>query len=195
MAPDPRRPRAVLTRAAIDLARSDLYRYEADTSRREITRALRHPGARFTVALRLAHGLPRWSPLRLLAVLLYRRWVVRYGFQIPHRTSIGRGFYLGHFGGVVVSVHATIGENCNLSHQVTIARANRGPKQGAPVIGDRVYVGPGAKVIGKIVVGNDVAIGANAVVVDDVPAGAVVGGVPARVISQTGSAGYVNRVR
>jgi serine O-acetyltransferase len=88
---------------------------------------------------------------------------------------------------------AVIGRDCNLSHGVTLGQANRGPRAGAPVVGDRVYIGPGAKLIGAVKVGCDVAIGANAVVTHDLPDKAVAVGIPAKVISYEGSAGYISR--
>jgi serine O-acetyltransferase len=117
----------------------------------------------------------------------------KFGISIPFTTRIGPGFYIGHFGGIVVSDGAEIGRNCNISQGVTIGASNRGQRAGAPVIGDNVYIGPGAKVIGGIRIGDDVAIGANAVVTHDVPSGSVVAGVPARVVSNEGSVGYINR--
>jgi serine O-acetyltransferase len=76
---------------------------------------------------------------------------------------------------------------------VTLGEANRGDRRGCPVLGDNVYIGPGAKIVGAVRIGNDVAIGANCVVTKDVPDHSVVVGIPGRVISQEGSAGYVNR--
>lgn len=87
-----------------------------------------------------------------------------------------------------------IGENCNLSQGVTIGKANRDQEGGFPILGDRVYVGPGAKIFGSVRIGDDAAIGANAVVTKDVPAMGVVGGVPARLISDKGSVGYINKI-
>jgi serine O-acetyltransferase len=86
-----------------------------------------------------------------------------------------------------------IGDNCNISQGVTIGEANRGPRKGTPVIGNNVYIGPGAKIIGAVHIGNNVAVGANCVVTRDVPDGAVVVGVPGRVISYEGSKGYIIR--
>jgi serine O-acetyltransferase len=121
-----------------------------------------------------------------------RPHAVKYGHDFL--AEIGAGLHIGHTGGIVVSQYAKIGKNCNLSHQGTIGIKNRGKHKGAPEIGDNVYIGPGAKVIGGIKVGNFVAIGANAVVTSDVPDHAVVVGMPARVISCEGSLGYVNNV-
>ncbi len=136
---------------------------------------------------------------RRLLFLLYcfATWRLRhakykYGFDISPTTQIGKGLYIGHFGCLVVNPKAVLGKNVNLSQGVTIGQANRGPRCGTSIIGDNVYIGPGAKIVGAVVIGNDVAIGANAVVTHDVPDHAVVAGVPARVLSMEGSTGYVN---
>lgn len=127
------------------------------------------------------------------AYYMLRRCRYRYGISIPFMTEIGAGFYIGHFGGIVVNRNCRIGRNCNISQGVTLGQANRGTRKGFPSIGDNVYIAPGAKVIGAVRIGNDVAIGANCVVTKDVPDGAVVVGVPGRIISYGGSEGYVNR--
>ena len=75
---------------------------------------------------------------------------------------------------------------------MTLGWAGRGDKKGCPIIGDRVYIGAGAKVIGKVRVGNNVAIGANSVVTKDVPDNAVVGGVPAKIINYSSSSDYID---
>lgn len=121
------------------------------------------------------------------------RLEVRYGISIPYTTRIGPGLYIGHFGGIVINPEAVLGRNCNISHGVTIGQTNRGPRKGCPTLGDNVYIGPGAVLIGRIVIGSNVAIGANSVVTRDVPDHAVVAGIPGAVISRNGSAGYVNR--
>ena len=109
--------------------------------------------------------------------------------------EIGPGLCVGHAiaGGIIMNDKTRIGKNCNIHHGVTIGVKNRGCAVGVPVFGDNVYIGPGAKVIGGIRIGNNVAIGANAVVTHDVPDNAVVGGVPARILSHNGSSGLINR--
>ena len=69
-----------------------------------------------------------------------------------------------HFGGIVVGRDIVMGRNGNILHDVTLGVAGRDEKRGSPVIGDRVYIAPGAKVFGQITIGNDAAVGANAVV-------------------------------
>jgi len=127
-----------------------------------------------------------------LARLVLRHYFLKYGISVPWRTKVGAGFYIGHFGQIVVHDQAVIGTNCNISQGVTLGQANRGPRKGYPVVGDCVYLGPGAKLVGSVRVGNNVAVGANCVVTKDVPDNAVVVGVPGRVVSYEGSKGYVN---
>lgn len=126
-----------------------------------------------------------------LALWMLNHYRYKFGIVVSPLTDIGPGFYIGHFGGIVVYPLCKIGRNCNLSQGVTLGKANRGKNAGYPVIGDNVYVGPGAKVIGAVKVGSHVAIGANCVVTSDVPDHAVVVGIPGRVISCDGSEGYV----
>jgi serine O-acetyltransferase len=116
---------------------------------------------------------------------------VKYGISIPYNTRIGPGIYIGHYGGIVVNDGVVIGSDCNINHEVTIGVKYGGKNPGVPIIGDRVYLGPGCKVIGGVRLGNDVAIGANAVVVDSVPDSAVAVGIPAKVVSHRGSSVYV----
>lgn len=153
-------------------------------------------GFRYTVIMRLCCYLRtrKWLiVLYLLYWLRLRHLQYKSGIQIAETTQIGKGFYIGHFGCIVVSDAAVIGENVNISQGVTIGRTNRGNKQGVAIIGNSVYIGPGAKIIGKVLIGNDITIGANAVVTNDIPDHACAVGIPAKVISYAGSEGYVNR--
>lgn len=173
---------------------ADLYRYLGRADAVTLLRALvLFPGYRYTFAMRLCRFAAgeRRGARRIAAQLVLRRLQYRFGITIPFDTEIGEGLYIGHFGGIVVSPHATIGRNCNLSPGVAIGVANRGRRPGAPRIGHGVYVGPGAKVIGAVTVGDGAAVGANAVVTRDVPPGTVVVGVPAEVVSEAGAAEYV----
>jgi serine O-acetyltransferase len=105
----------------------------------------------------------------------------RLGFEVP------RGVSIAHHGTVTVNGEAKVGRNCRLDTQTTIADV-RGQ---TPRIGNDVYIGSGARILGGVVIGDEVAIGANAVVIEDVPDRVTVGGIPARVISQRGSRGVL----
>ena len=127
----------------------------------------------------------------LFARYFYLRLRYKLNISIPFDTEIGSGFFISHFGGIVVNQKSIIGINCNISQGVTIGQSNRGKRKGFPVVGDNVYIGPGAKIFGAVTVGNNVAIGANCVVTKDVPDNAVVVGVPCRIISYEGASGYI----
>ena len=99
-------------------------------------------------------------------------------------TRIGPGLYIAHYGGIWINPRATLGSNCNLAHGVTIGA----PIGDAPVLGDRVFIGAGAVITGRVRIGSGAVIGANSLVVANLPENAVAIGVPARVLSYTGSA-------
>ena len=123
-----------------------------------------------------------------LYFLLNQRVKWKFGIQIPKSARIGEGFYIGHYGGINIASEAVIGKNVNISQLVTIGESGQGDKAGAPTIGDGVFIGAGAKVIGKIKVGNNVKIGANAVVYKDIPDNAVVVSYPGyKIISYDGN--------
>ena len=104
------------------------------------------------------------------------------GIEIPLKVRIGRGLSIYHGYGTVVSSSAIIGDNCVLRQGITIGEKTINCND-CPTLGDRVDIGAGAVVIGRISIGNDVKIGANSVVLKSVPDGAVVAGNPAKIIS------------
>lgn len=176
-------------RSAINLIKSDLYRYYGRTDLRSFFKAYYLiPGFNYSVWFRLGNELR----LKLLTIIL-RHKKYKFGIDIPY-ARIGKGLLIGHFGGIVIHHDVVIGNNCNISHSVTLGISNRGSKKGVPTIGDCVYIGPGAKIFGKLRIGNNAAIGANAVITMDVPDNAVVVGVPGRIISYDGSSGYINNM-
>ena len=125
--------------------------------------------------------------------LILRHYGYKFGISISQNIQIGSGLVFGHYGCIIVNPNCVIGKNCAICQGVTIGQVNRGDKKGVPIIGDNVYIGPGAKVIGGIRIGNNVAIGANCVVTKDIGDNAVVVGVPGKIISHNGSTGYINR--
>lgn len=183
-------------RDCVAVIRKDLYRYEgASGIPGFVKQYLREPGFRYSCWMRIADYLSHHAflvALYYVARLQRHHLEIKYGIALSHRTKIGPGLFIGHFGGIVVNEHAVIGGNCNLSHGVTIGQKNRGRFKGYPTIGDAVYIGPGVSIIGSVSVGSNVAIGANAVVVDHVKDNEVVVGNPAHVVSTKGSRDYVN---
>jgi serine O-acetyltransferase len=101
------------------------------------------------------------------------------GIEIHPGATIGRRVFIDHGMGVVIGETSEIGNDVLLFHQVTLGGTSMSPGKRHPTIGDRVVVGAGAKILGAVTIGNDARVGANSVVVKDVPAGATALGVPA----------------
>jgi serine O-acetyltransferase len=151
-----------------------------------------NPGLKFLTYFRLTQYYRRKNRLLFYVFFLgWRKMKYKYGFDISYRARIGKGLYIGHFGGIVIHGDAVIGEHCNLSQGMTIGVLNRGKNSGVPTIGDRVFMGPNSVILGGITIGNEVLIGANAVVTFDVADKAVLAAPLAIVISHQGTANYV----
>lgn len=118
-----------------------------------------------------------------LAILRYRFWSVISGADIPLNGDIGGGLSIPHPNGIVIHPQAKIGVNCLIHQQVTIGISRK--NNTAPIIKGHVDIGAGAKIIGPITIGEHALIGANAVVVKDVPPFAIVAGIPAKIIGTT----------
>lgn len=182
-----------------DVIKADLYRYFDNPSRENVSfwRALFFiPGFKFTFFLRKC---AYWKTRHIWPVYIFYRLILnhcrfKYGFDIADNTTIGPGFYLGHFGGVVIHPLAVLGKNVNIAHGVTIGKVNRGRKIGVPVIGDKVWIGAHAIVVGNVKIGSGALIGPGAYVNFDVPENAVVIGNPGNIISYDGSDGYVKNI-
>lgn len=116
--------------------------------------------------------------LSFLYKILFKLVQIVTGIELPCETVIGRNFVIDHFGGIIVSGYARFGDNCRIRNGVTVG-LRRVNEPAAPVIGNNVDIGAGAKVLGPITVGDNVVIGANAVVLQDIPANSIAVGVPA----------------
>ena len=136
----------------------------------------------------IAYRFGRWryavrpAPLRMLLSLVYKVWFklvqILTGIELPCEAQIGRNFVIDHFGGIVISGYARFGDNCRIRNGVVVGIRRPGESR-APIIGNNVDIGAGAKLIGPISIGDNVVIGANAVVISDVPDDCVAVGVPA----------------
>jgi serine O-acetyltransferase len=120
-------------------------------------------------------------PLKLGYHLAQKLVEMTTGIRIPASCDIGPGLTIGHFGVVILHPRVKMGRDCSLGQDTTIGTCGNGAT-GVPVIGDGVYFGTGCRVLGAIRVGDHAAIGANAVVLQDVPDGATAVGVPARIV-------------
>lgn len=165
-----------------NLVTSDCFRYMGSDSFISILKCLYFcHGFRFTFFMRKArHG---FILIRPFYILCYKILKVLYGFQITYNTDIGAGFYLGHFGMVIINGATKIGNNCNINQGVTIGAENRGKRKGTPTIGDKVWIGANSVIVGNISIGNNVLIAFLSFVNFDVPDNSIVIGNPGRIIS------------
>ena len=108
-------------------------------------------------------------------------WSVVTASDFNLNATVGERLLLPHPNGIIVHARAVIGDDCMIMQQVTIGQLSDGP---APTIGSRVYIGAGAKILGGVIIGDGVWVGANSVVLNDVPANHTAVGVPARTISR-----------
>lgn len=122
---------------------------------------------------------PLRAPLSILYRVLYRRVRNVYGIELPYSVQLGRHVVFEHQGAVVIHGCAKIGDGCIIRQGVTLGNRTLDKPLDAPTLGMNVNVGAGAKVLGKLTVGDNAVIGANAVVLTDVPPGALAVGVPA----------------
>lgn len=156
---------------------------------------LRIPGFRFIYIYRKAKKVGKYSLLRPFYRFLLHHYTFKYGFQIPLSARIGHGLFLPHCGGVVIGREVKVGKNCDISHNVTIGREHRGPRKGSPKIADRVWIGPGAVIVGRVEIGSNVLVAPNAFVNFDVPSDSIVIGNPGKIIkNKTATKDYINNI-
>lgn len=129
--------------------------------------------------------------IRMILMIISQFLKVLTSIELPFTVEIGSGCFFPHVGSIVIHYRSKVGNNCTFVQDITIGLAGRGTEEGAPVIGSQVYIGAGARVIGPIVIGDNVVIGANAVVTKDVPDNAVVAGIPAKIVNYKGSQDYL----
>ena len=171
---------------------ADLYRYygRKETFIEYITRT---EVIKYIVLLRKTQGCKSKILKTMLAFRLRKRGE-KAKIEISHTTSIGKGFYIGHCGPVIINPNAVIGENVNVATGVTIGQENRGKRKGAPTICNQVWIGTNAVVVGKINIGDDVLIAPSAYVNFDVPSHSIVIGNPATIVSRENATdGYINK--
>ena len=171
------------------IIKTDLYRHGGLEGIIGFIRGWFQPGFRYTFFFRLV-SLKKRSPLRFLFKLLKRRYRIKYGYEISSNADIGEGFLLSDHCGHTIIGPAKIGKNCNVGHSATIGRTFKKDEEGIPTIGDKVWIGTGAVLVGKINIGSNVLIAANSFVNIDVPPNSLVLGNPAKIIKKENPTEY-----
>lgn len=143
---------------------------------------------RVGVSIRKLHSGVIRKPLLVFWFIAKKLVEILFSIHISGAAELGPGFYIGHFG---CFINAKTGRNVSVSQGVTLGHAGGG-KKGVPIIGDNVYFGAGSKAIGPVKIGSNVKIGANAVVVKDIPDNSTAVGIPAKVIVKASPKKKVN---
>ncbi|EKQ69035.1 serine acetyltransferase [Leptolyngbyaceae cyanobacterium JSC-12] len=123
------------------------------------------------------------APLSVLYRMLFRKVRNTYGIELPYTAKVGRRVIIEHQSAIVIHGNCEIGDDCIIRQGVTMGNRYLERPFEAPKLGNRVNIGAGAKLFGSITVGDDANIGANAVVLNDVPPGATAVGIPAKLIN------------
>ncbi|NBB22839.1 serine acetyltransferase [Runella sp. CRIBMP] len=164
-----------------DLIQSDLFRITGKRSSwPTFIKYLYKPEFSYLFFLRISKHLTENKSFFLAAVSIafYKYLTIKFGYEIPYNVKIGKGLRLIHLGGIIVNPLAIIGDNCTILRGVTIGSNRRGQRAGAPIVGNDVWIGANAALIGKILVGNNVMIAPNSYINVDIPDNSIVFGNP-----------------
>lgn len=179
--------------------KSDFRRYIATGEKSRLKIIFFNQGFIFTVIFRLNSALYKFfRKIPLINKLIAFHCLIWLkisqtitGLSFPVGLTMGKGLFISHSGTIIVNGNCIIGESVNLAPDTVIGYGIINGVEGYPKIGNRVFIGPGAKIFGPITIGDDAMIGANAVVNIDIPDNAVAVGVPAKVVSYKGSKQYI----
>ena len=161
--------------------KKDLYRYYGEKGEPFLKKIFRPLELKYISVFRKAN-MCKFLPLKIFYMLKLMHLSVRTQIQIPARTKIGEGLYIGHLGRVIIHPDATLGKNINIATGVTIGMENRGKRKGVPVICDNCWIGTNAVIVGNVKIGSDVLVAPLSYVNFDVPDHSIVIGNPARII-------------
>lgn len=161
--------------------KKDLYRYYGEDGEPFLKKVFRPLELKYIFWFRKANKC-KFLPLKLFYMLMLMRMSYKTQIQIPARTGIGEGFYIGHLGRIIIHPNARLGKNVNISTGVTIGTENRGKRKGTPEISDNCWIGTNAVVVGNIKIGSDVLIAPLTYVNFDVPDHSIVIGNPGKII-------------
>ncbi|HEY9811867.1 MAG TPA: hypothetical protein V6D13_21260 [Halomicronema sp.] len=123
------------------------------------------------------------APLSVLYRALYRKVRNSYGIELPYTVQLGRRVIIEHQSGIVIHGYSVIGDDCIIRQGVTLGNRYLDRPFDAPKLANRVNVGAGAKILGNVSIGENACIGANAVVLSDIPTGGTAVGIPAKIIT------------
>lgn len=163
--------------------RADYHRHERSVFNPALWAILNYRFGRWGLSLRL-------TPVRLLVSIIYgiNKYIILYtaNIRLYRNTKVGEDLQLVHVGNILIHVDSVIGDRCRIQHNITLGKNIEKWESGAPTIGNDVFIGTGAVILGGITVGDGARIAANSLVITDVPPGATAIRVPACMMKYTG---------
>ncbi len=171
------------------LIQADLYRINRRQGYAQLIKtAVKDLGFRYLLLYRLLQR----GKYRFVIKVLLRRTSIQTGLRIGYKAKIGKGLHIVHYGDIDINNDVIIGNNCNIYQGVTIGMTFRGNKRGCPILGDNVWIGTNAVIVGNVHIGNNVLIAPLSYVNVDVPDNSIVLGNPAKIISRDNvTEGYI----
>lgn len=161
----------------------DLYRYYGNKGENKLKKLFRPLEIKYIYYLRKCQCTEN-KLIKIYYKLKLRKISQKTLIQIYPETKIGDGFYIGHFGRIIINPNVILGNNINIATGVVIGQENRGKRKGTPIIGNECWIGSNAVIVGNIKIGNDVLIALLSYVNFDVPDHSIVIGNPAKIISK-----------
>lgn len=161
----------------------DLYRYYGTKKENIVKRKFRPLEIKYIYWLRKCQNSNN-NILKRIYKLKLKKLANKTHISIFPETKIGEGFYIGHTGSVIINPKAILGKNINIATGTVIGQENHGKRKGTPIIGNEVWIGANAVIVGNVKIGNDVLIAPLSYVNFDVPDHSIVVGNPAKIISK-----------
>ena len=146
-----------------------------------------HSVATFLTSVSSYEGGCGFEAIYILSWMMHRHYMFKFGIQMPLGTPVKGGLSFNHFSCIIINGATQIGHNCTIFHGVTTALKMGGSNAGVPSIGNNCVLGPGSKILGSVTLGDNIFVGANAVVTHDMPSNSIVAGIPAKVINMNGA--------
>lgn len=168
----------------IEIIKNDIYRYYGKNKLNIKDKITMDKELKFIISYRKANYYRNNKLKKYFYILKHKRFSKKCACQLPYTLTIGKGFYIGHLSGIIINPKVIFGDNVNVAQGVTIGQENRGKRKGTPVIGNEVWIGANAVVVGKIKIGNNVLIAPNSYVNFDVPDNSIVIGNPGKIINK-----------
>ncbi len=177
-----------------DIIKDDIYRYYGKYKLNIKDKLLMDKELKYIISYRKANYNKNSYFKKYIYIIKHRKFSEKCNCRVPYTLSIGKGFYIGHLSGIIINPKVIIGDNVNIAQGVTIGQENRGKRKGTPIIGNEVWIGANAVIVGKIKIGDNVLIAPNSYVNFDIPDNSIVIGNPGKIIyKENATEDYINK--